>query len=224
MPKRRPDNARNFPCSPIFAFLILIIGPVGLAAQTADPAQGSFDERFSVSPAPQGAPPPSTTGAPAASEPKGPAGVLKDMIVPPAEAEPSARPRAQDAREPAPPAPHEAVLPVPAPGPLTAAPVRPNQFASTGRRIATGRAAWYQHPGRTASGEKFDPNGLTAAHKSLPLGTRLRVVNLRNQRSVVVRVNDRAPPKMKFVIDLSRGSARAIGITDVGPVALYKLD
>ena len=65
---------------------------------------------------------------------------------------------------------------------------------------------------------------MTAAHPSLPLGTQLRVVNLRNKRSVIVRINDRAPPKIKYIIDLSRGSARAIGIKDVGPVALYKLD
>jgi rare lipoprotein A len=65
---------------------------------------------------------------------------------------------------------------------------------------------------RTASGEKYNPNGLTAAHKMLPLGAKVRVVNLRNQRSVDVRINDRSPHKMKFVIDLSRGSARAIGI------------
>jgi rare lipoprotein A len=206
------------------ALLILTAGAAGLHAQTAVPSQGSFDERFSVPPVPQSTPAPSTNGTPSGSDAKGPASVLKDLIVPPAEAEPAAPPPSQGAREPIPPAKREAVLPVPAPAPLIAAPVRGKRFASTGRRIATGRAAWYEHPGRTASGETFNPNARTAAHKSLPLGTRLRVVNLRNQRSVVVRVNDRAPPKMKFVIDLSRGSARAIGITDVGPVALYKLD
>ena len=93
------------------------------------------------------------------------------------------------------------------------------------RPIASGRAAWYQHAGRTASGEKFDPELRTAAHKSLPFGTRLRVVNVQNGKSVVVRINDRVAPKAHHVtIDLSRGSARAIGITGVGRVALYRLE
>jgi rare lipoprotein A len=93
------------------------------------------------------------------------------------------------------------------------------------RPIGTGRATWYEHPGRTASGEKFDPDRLTAAHKILPFGTRLRVVNVQNGRTVVVRVNDRVPLTTKHItIDLSRGSARAIGIKGVGRVALYRLD
>jgi len=86
-----------------------------------------------------------------------------------------------------------------------------------------GRATWYQHPGRTANGERFDPNRFTAAHRTLPFGTRLRVVNLRTRRSVVVRINDRVPPRRKIVIDLSRASARAIGITGDGSVALYRM-
>jgi rare lipoprotein A len=92
------------------------------------------------------------------------------------------------------------------------------------RPLGGGRAAWYQHPGRTASGEKFDPDRLTAAHKTLPFGTRLRVVNVQNGRAVVVRVNDRIPQKTKHItIDLSRASARAIGISGIGRVALYQL-
>jgi rare lipoprotein A len=89
-----------------------------------------------------------------------------------------------------------------------------------------GRATWYEHPGQTASGERFDPNRFTAAHRTLPFGTRLRVINLHNWRSVNVRINDRIPPKPKVVIDLSRASARAIGITarqGVGLVALYRM-
>jgi len=92
------------------------------------------------------------------------------------------------------------------------------------RRVGAGRAVWYEHPGRTASGEPFNPNQLTAAHKSLPFGTRVRVVNLRNRRSVVVRINDRLPPKLSYAIDLSRRSARAIGIEGVGRVALFEVD
>jgi rare lipoprotein A (peptidoglycan hydrolase) len=96
--------------------------------------------------------------------------------------------------------------------------------AASSRRIGAGRAAWYQHPGRTASGEIFDPNRLTAAHHTLPFGTRLRVVNEATGRSVVVRINDRIPRStVKIAIDLSRASARAIGLDDVGRVSLYRL-
>jgi rare lipoprotein A len=70
----------------------------------------------------------------------------------------------------------------------------------------------------------LDPNRLTAAHRTLPFGTRLRVVNQGNGRSVIVRINDRNPPTLTAVLNLSRGSARAIGITGAGSVALYKLD
>ena len=93
-----------------------------------------------------------------------------------------------------------------------------------GRRIASGRATWYEQPGRTASGEVFDPNRLTAAHRTLPFGTRLRVVNQANGRSVIVRINDRGPSTRTSVLNLSRGSAHAIGITGTGLVALHKLD
>ena len=108
-----------------------------------------------------------------------------------------------------------------------AGPLIARQMLRVGRqesfdRLGGGRAVWYQHPGRTASGEVFNPNALTAAHPTLPLGTRVRVVNRRNGRSVVVRINDRAP-KASAAIDLSRGSARALGIESVGSVALYKV-
>lgn len=98
---------------------------------------------------------------------------------------------------------------------------RPTTFSQL-RPLGSGRAVWYQHPGRTASGETFNPNGLTAAHRTLPLGTRVRVVNKKNGRSVVVRINDRMPAKLDYAIDLSRGSARVLGIEGVGSVAIYK--
>jgi len=56
-----------------------------------------------------------------------------------------------------------------------------------------GKAAYYAHPGRTASGEVFRPGEMTAAHRTLPFGTRVRVTNTHNGRSVVVRINDRGP-------------------------------
>jgi rare lipoprotein A len=93
-----------------------------------------------------------------------------------------------------------------------------------GRPVGAGRATWYEHPGTTANGERFDPDQLTAAHRTLPFGKRITVVNLRNGRSVLVRINDRTPPYIKAVIDLSRRSAREIGLKDVGPVALYEAE
>jgi rare lipoprotein A len=98
------------------------------------------------------------------------------------------------------------------------------QAMTTGRsrRIATGRASWYQHPGRTASGEKFNPNQLTAAHHTLPFGTRVRVVHEQTGRSVNVRINDRIPRSTRVLIDLSRASARALGVQGVAWVSLYR--
>lgn len=80
------------------------------------------------------------------------------------------------------------------------------------------RASWY-HEGRvTASGERFNPNGFTGAHKTLPFGTVIRVTNPRTGLSVNVRINDRGPFVRGRDLDLSRGAARAIGFTGVGTV------
>lgn len=93
--------------------------------------------------------------------------------------------------------------------------------------IARGLASWYGgkfHGRRTASGERFDMNELTAAHPSLPFGTRLRVRNPRNGREVEVRINDRGPVTGGRIIDLSRAAAEAIGLIQVGvgPVVLLR--
>lgn len=82
-------------------------------------------------------------------------------------------------------------------------------------------ASWYGSGYRTANGERFNPAGLTAAHRSLPFGTRVRVTY--GARSVVVRINDRGPFIAGRTIDLSRGAARAIGLTGVGRVHLVIL-
>jgi rare lipoprotein A len=83
----------------------------------------------------------------------------------------------------------------------------------------TGRASWYGpsfawRP--TASGQPFDPDGMTAAHRTLPLGSRVRVTNLHNGRSVLVTINDRGPYRHRREIDLSYGAARAIGMVRQG--------
>lgn len=88
-----------------------------------------------------------------------------------------------------------------------------------------GLASWYggKFQGRlTANGEVFDTNELTAAHRELPFGTLVRVINPQNERTVVVRINDRGPFVDGRVIDLSRAAAEAIGIAAAGvaPVQL----
>lgn len=81
---------------------------------------------------------------------------------------------------------------------------------------SSGVASYYWQPQRVASGGWFNPNGMTAAHKTLPFGTRVRVTNLNNGRSVVVRINDRGPYVAGRVIDLSRAAASAVGMTGSG--------
>jgi len=87
------------------------------------------------------------------------------------------------------------------------------------QEIARGLASWYGHKfhgRRTANGERFDMNALTAAHPSLPFGTRLTVRNPANGREVAVRVNDRGPHTGRRIIDLSRAAAQAIGLVKAG--------
>ena len=94
--------------------------------------------------------------------------------------------------------------------------------------VSTGRASWYGpgfHGRRTANGEVFNQNAMTAAHRTLPFGTVVRVTNLRNNRQVVVRINDRGPFTGGRILDLSAGAARAIGLqrSGVGPIRLEVL-
>ena len=91
------------------------------------------------------------------------------------------------------------------------------------RRVSGGLATWYGpgfHGRKTASGERFNTNALTAAHRTLPFGTRVRVVNAATGRSVVVRINDRGPFRRGTVIDLSKASAAAIGMGGTARVTL----
>jgi rare lipoprotein A len=82
-----------------------------------------------------------------------------------------------------------------------------------------GKASWYgrRFQGhRTASGEAFDLNMLTCAHRTLPIGTLLRVTNLSNRRSIMVRVNDRGPVPAGVIVDLSFAAARSLGFNKRG--------
>jgi rare lipoprotein A len=80
----------------------------------------------------------------------------------------------------------------------------------------TGVASYYKSGRLTANGERFNPNGYTAAHRSLKFGTKVRVTNLRNGRSVIVRINDRGPFVSGRIIDLTYGAAIAVGLPDCG--------
>jgi rare lipoprotein A len=100
-------------------------------------------------------------------------------------------------------------------------PAAPIEIASLGtvRQQITGWASWYGpgfHGNLSASGEVFNQNAMTAAHRYLRFGTRVRVTNLSNNRSVVVRVNDRGPYAGDRILDLSAGAAGAIGLIDSG--------
>jgi rare lipoprotein A len=89
-----------------------------------------------------------------------------------------------------------------------------------------GQASWYGRyfqGKKTANGEQYDMNALTCAHRSLPLNTWVKVTNLRNRKSIFVRVNDRGPMPEDRIVDLSYGAAKAVGITGLGKVKLETL-
>lgn len=117
----------------------------------------------------------------------------------------------------------------PAPRPR-AAPDRGDRTAEPPQEPAvatwTGHASWYGpgfHGRTTANGETYDQHAMTAAHKTLPFGTRLRVTNTANGRSAVVRVNDRGPFIPGREIDLSRAAADALGFAGVATVSIERL-
>ena len=86
-----------------------------------------------------------------------------------------------------------------------------------------GLASFYGHQSQTASGEKFNPQELTAAHRTLPFGTRVRVTDVATGRSVTVRVNDRGPFVPGRIVDVSSSAAETLGISGRG-IAKVKLD
>jgi len=101
----------------------------------------------------------------------------------------------------------------------------PREAQAQCQTCRTGIASWYgprHHGRRTANGERFDRNALTAAHNTLPLNSRVRVVNPRNGRAVVVRINDRGPGYGRM-IDLSEAAARQLAIIDRG-IARVRLE
>ena len=102
-------------------------------------------------------------------------------------------------------------------------PSTPKKKTTTGATLPPGAqlgmASWYggqHHGGPTASGEKFDKNAMTAAHRTLKMGTRVRVIRKKNNRSVVVRINDRGPYSKGRIIDLSEAAARELDMIEDG--------
>ena len=83
-----------------------------------------------------------------------------------------------------------------------------------------GKASYYSHAGRTANGETFRPDDMTAAHRTLPFGSRVRVTDVLTRRTIVVRINDRGPFIPGRIIDVSRGAAEVLGMTDLGVTAI----
>lgn len=106
----------------------------------------------------------------------------------------------------------------------TTTPARPTQPArpqATG--VQDGLASWYggkHHGGPTASGERFDKNAMTAAHRKLRMNTMVRVTNKRNGKTVVVRINDRGPYG-RAIIDLSEEAARRLDMIEAGVVPVH---
>jgi rare lipoprotein A len=101
-------------------------------------------------------------------------------------------------------------------------PRAPSVASATGTKMA-GLASFYSEGVQTASGEKFDAHELTAAHPTLPFGTKLRVTNVATGRSVTVRVNDRGPYVPGRIVDVSYSAAQSLGMIDKG-VTNVKLD
>lgn len=111
---------------------------------------------------------------------------------------------------------------------LEAPAAAPVPDAVPGVELGRGKASWYGpgfHGKRTASGERFDMNAMTAAHRTLAFGTRVLVRNVRNGREVIVRINDRGPHVRGRIIDLSKAAAAEIDLIDAGeaPVVLIEL-
>ncbi|MGW4422708.1 septal ring lytic transglycosylase RlpA family protein [Streptosporangium sp. NPDC004631] len=166
------------------------VRPEGTTAQATTP-EAATD---SVTTAPT-----TTAGPGAAKGTTGPSSAPRATIRPPATATPT------DAATPM-------VKSTPKIGKTKAAPEPKTHVISTG----TCGASFYGEPQMTASGEQFNPNAMTAAHKSLPLGSKVRVTNPANGESVTVRINDRGPYVGGRCLDLSRAAFSAIGDTGAG--------
>lgn len=91
-------------------------------------------------------------------------------------------------------------------------------FFTTPVFAQSGKASWYGEPQAVACGGRFNPNAMTAAHRTLPCGSKVRVTNKRNGKSVVVTINDRGPFVKGRIIDVSRAAAKKLGMISAGVV------
>jgi rare lipoprotein A len=200
MPLTASSSSRALapPAAPVLLRWLVAIGLLGLSACATAPSVSA------VPPEPVGAaeatgesadrPPPPVSGAATSAAPEG--GFSAGPVRAPATVASGADPVLE---------------------PVHATPA--DRSPGAGSVIARGTASWYGrrfHGRRTASGERFDMNGLTAAHRTLPFGTQVRVRHLATGREVVVRINDRGPASRGRIIDLSMGAARALGVQQRG--------
>lgn len=192
-PTRRRPGSRSAPA-------LLALALAGCAVPNRLPV------RTQTVPAPHGVAP--AEAASPADRPRAPGGALARPVLPPSAT--------------APPLPEATVRigPLDADGPSAEGGVPPAPgHPPADRVLARGMASWYGpqfHGRRTASGERYDMHALTAAHKTLPFGARVRVRSVHTGKEVVVRINDRGPYKHQRIIDLSRGAVVALGVLDRG--------
>jgi rare lipoprotein A len=97
-----------------------------------------------------------------------------------------------------------------------------HEHAGDAQGVSSGLASSYGEGSQTASGERFNANELTAAHRTLPFGTRVRVINHNNGRSVVVTINDRGPFVSGRIIDVTPAAARQLGMSGLAPVKIER--
>jgi len=107
-------------------------------------------------------------------------------------------------------------------GSATAQSSASHEHSKETQTASSGIASSYGEGSETASGETFNPKELTAAHRTLPFGTRVRVTNHSNGRSVVVTINDRGPFVSGRIIDVTPAAARALGMSGVAPVTIER--
>jgi rare lipoprotein A len=197
-------------------FLLKIVAistvPAWTSLHILPAAAQTFDERWSIIPNAHAEPaPPARQVEPAPATPQ----------AQPAPATPQAeRAPATPQAERAPTTPEEKKPDMQARRPIGGESAHGSEHRSATRsfnRVFSGKASYYSYQtGKTASGSSFNRNLPTAAHRSLPFGTRVRVTDLATNRSVVVVITDRGPSVRDRVLDLSLGAARGLGITDRG--------
>ena len=223
----------------ILLALSLAVVAVGAQAQTADDRFATPGRRAPAHAAPQGSNPSpvsallkwlakKTAATPAAKSPAANSSVTGSVAAPPRHSHEARVVVETPAIEP------PATIPAPRSRAIVARTEEAHIFEEPRRHTTLGHgyhrciegeriiSAFYWEGAHTASGARFNPDGMTAAHRTLPFGTRLTVINPRNGRSVTVTVNDRGPFVRGVTLDLSRGAAKAIGLQGTGAVCMAK--